>query len=726
MNREYVARTGASYAKTPDISNNMRQDVFFRYDVLPDQSDIFRFYFGCNDSNYALVSSYHTFYGEANEPVILVSPEELRLLKGLANTFSKGIKLTDSSEDNGQVEDFLSQYFQVLLAVFESTSDSLGVYSSRFRGYSRLLESLLFLNAQRLKSENQYLVSAVHPIVLMQDYVAVLTEREVDIYLESRKDEADKTDTEKDIEERILSSVCKVKNRHRLQLMRPNQVYELMVEKEDPFYLIAVPFGVKKGNTKIPAIRLYEKIISYQDSHREFFDQLSEIKIACFGKLTDPEFLQDLCRKRGISQEISLTCFEPEKEFGEYLFKTSDGSNELYDLLHEADLEALFRAYHIVLFLDLSCLYRQYQEQKTVEEKSTFINCQWYWSRSEQFRRFKSKAVYYQMIYDCISMWLNSYQKDYTGKYEFSNDLFQAIDMACKDNADVYLYLGYGKQIAGRKLHYFNLCNDEYYDGKQLIVYKFASETIEDADKYYISFFKEENDFLQLNITINLWKIIKSIDNSFYQEVLDLLSQTDPDFGVERIMEISCVLNCSNILNGTELKVSYYLQSCREESSACQEMLEQIMEVILTQAFGLNPLDCISTYFKTLIIHYIVSHSTRIEELIFAYLFSANQFSAVTVCKADWQQKNKEYIDPLDKSSVFKVQNTLYSVIRRLADLRLRNIEDRTEYFVEGFRRSYCPDMSESVFRTMMDNIHQCCEEWGYSDSRLSANSKIE
>lgn len=518
--------------------------------------------------------------------------------------------------------------------------------------------------------------------------------------------------------------------------MRPNQTYEVVPEQPDASSnekaYKAVPFDNIHGNTEIPAIRLFEKIKNYKATHKDLFEQISELRIACFGKLSNIEDLQSLCKKERLCSQVSLTSFEQDRNTSGYFFKasaefSSGHSEETYDLLHNADLESLFDSYHIVLFLDLNCFYRQYQGIKTVDEKSTQTNCQWYWDRSEQLFKFKSKTVYYKLIYDQISMWLNSYRKEHTGRYEFDEDLFHTLDTAYKYKADVYLYLGYGDQISGKKLRDYNICNDEYYDGKELIVYKFISMHTNLSDNYYQSFLNNVNKISQLKITINLWRLVKSISNSFYRSLLQEIQQYSPEFQLEDIMDISCILNCTDILEDSTIKISYYLQDSRQRNPVVQKILEQIIKTVLEQSFGIGSLACINRYFRNLIVHYIVSNSESIDDLIFAYLLSAGQFSRVLIDKKDWRLDDKACTKVLiNEGTDFKARSTLYSIINRLADLRLRAIDDRTNYFVEGFRRSYCPDMSEKVFRDVMLNIRQSCEKWRYTDSRLYVNSKIE
>lgn len=643
-------------------------------------------------------------------------------------------------QNNRNTEEIIHDYIETLLSIFSGASASQHASLPLFKGYCRILEELLFLNSVRKKYENQYSLSPAHPMVLMQHYVGTLARKDVDLYLDS-KDIMENTKLHTaGVKELILHSLfdAQDRNRRQFQLMRPNQTYEAAPEpsvgsSQTGLYK-AVPFSNRKNNTEIPAIRLYEKIENYVASLADSRKTLSELKIACFGHLTDTDTLQTLCRKNDLCPKMNLTCFEQDTVFGEYVFKAarescSDGFTETYDLLHNGDLESLFRTYHIVIFLDLNCFYRQFQGAKTIEEKSALRNCQWYWERTEELPnlKFKSKAAYYTAIYDYIGMWLNSYRNALSGRFEFDERLFHALDMAYKGDAHVYLYLSHSDEIADTKLRNYNMCNDEYYDGKELIVYKFISESTADPTLYYKPFADSQKNTLQPEVTISLWKIVKSIGNSFYQMLIDKSQKNGINLEINDLMDTVCVLTCSEIINNTEAVISYSLQSRKANAPGYKEILNETIRVILEQAFGRKPLVCMRRYFKNLIVHYIVSNSESISDLLFAHLLSANQITKITLVPKGWGSPNENFQGTSFRENIdFKARNIVYSLIDRLADLRLRVIENRTDYFVDGIRQSYCPDMNESTFRSIMTNINHCCEKWGYTDSRLYMNSKIE
>lgn len=734
----------------------MYTDNFFHYIKLADQPKpgIFRFWFNYDrnipDNSYILSvdGQSQSYYSDFREPVIILSLKNLSLLLALANVFSDigncfrpdsdgEIVLCKKSQN---IEVLLHDYFEVLMSIFDGAVTSQHASPSLFRGYCRVLEELLFLNTIRQEYKNQYLLSPAHPMVLMQHYVEILTKEEIDHYLRNEADDENRQSSTNKTKALILESLydAQNKNRRRFQLMRQNQVYVALPENPDvssqSTLYNAVPFGNRKNNTEIPAIRLYEKIETYITAHRDNFDLLSEIKIAYFGQLTDIETLQSLCMESRLCPKLTLTCFEQDRGAGEYIFRAAkktlpNNNKETYDLLHNSDLESLFSAYNIVLFLDLDCFYRQFQGAKTIEEKSTQRNCQWYWERTEESfqMKFKTKAAYYRAIYDYIGMWLNSYQKELSSRFEFDERLFHAIDTAYKSEADIYLYLDYSDEIAEMNLRNYNVCNDEYYDGKELIVYKFTAENAADSEQYYKPFSALQIENAQPQVSINLWKIVKSISNSFGQMLIDSLQQNHINLSIIELMNTVCVLKCSEIIDGSEAVISYSIQSRNTTVSACKEILNEVVQITLEQAFGRKSLACMRRFFRNLIVHYIVSNSESIRDLLFAHLLSVNQIFKITLVPENLSALNENLCETSVKKNIdFKARNTVYSLIDRLADLKLRTIENRTDYFIDGFRLGYCPDMSESMFRSIMASINHCCEEWGYTDSRLYVNSKIE
>lgn len=708
--------------------NRTGDDSLFKYMIDDETEQGYRFWFSGDRDNDVYLTSSKQF--DDSKAWISVSPEELEGLMELADEFAQCKDVINSyffcdndlSEENSQIESLILHYIKSLLDFLNSAVNSYQSASASFYGYCRVLEELLFLNGKRDKFKDNYEIPVTHPMICMEGYVGAGDRYELENYFNNSKLEL------KCAERTMLNSIIEAKNRnrYRIKLFGSNKVYEIEQNKEpssNQKKYTAVAFHNRTGNTQIPAIRLWEKICDYNERHQ---DLRENIKLAYFGELTDSDNLKENCLRNKINLE--LVKFEQKKGLGNYFFvpikePEKDAANDIYNLLHMADLERLFNTYHIVLFLDMNCFYRQNQEDKSVEEKNVLAKCEWYFQRAASLKKFKSKAFYYRQIYDSAGLWLNSYRNETSGTYEFDEALYHAIDIVPKRKAEVYLYIGCGEKIAGKDLRYYNVCNDEYYDGKRLIVYKYSLDKKEDVDKSYDEYLNLPKQ-VPLQIRINFWRIVKSISNSFYQVINDgLFEAVHMDFNC--LKEIVCILEFTNVSIKDETKISFYLEG-NEEDVLYRQAMEQIMHVVLKYAFGNDGLACIRKYFRDMIVHYIITNSRSIEELVFAYLLSSNQLSNITFSKMEWKELPKDQTFLRQNTNLFKTRKTFYTVIESLAELKLRSMEDTTRYLVDGYRRSFCPDINEINFCRMLSEINHCCEEWGYTNSRLYENSKIK
>lgn len=613
-------------------------------------------------------------------------------------------------------------FFDVLIEAMERAVLTLKRGSSDFQVYCKVVKGLLFLNSLGIRSESLYLLPKNHPIILMQRYVEWLTNQEVIELPASNVTEVGK---------KMIEQIIETKNQNRLKfyLYSMNKVYGVdATNKRESFYC-SVPFKKIKANTEIPAVRIWQKVLNTSDRLRKESnipkEEVVTVYVAVFGELLEEEILQELCALNQV--EVQINHFRKMYNRGGFFFeyykpdekdaKSKSGNvTEFYDLLYSPDLDALFAKYSLVLLLDLNCFYEQRQNLKDIHEKNELVNCHWYMERASQFKAFKDKAACYQLIFNVVSEWLNSYNNDMSSKYEFNERLYYSLLDNINDSSDVYLYIRHGNKIAGKSLLNNNVCSDEYYDGRQLIVYKFIADKGQDNSKEYHDFLKEGKNH---RVRINIWKILKSINNSYFKDfITDYINANGNAACAKAIRQLEssyCILDYEELLNGKK-ELSYCLQVHDKLEQNVKRVLEELMEVILKYTLENKSIICVHNYFKNLIMQSIISNSNNVLDIIFAYLLSKEEFKELKLIK-------KEDIPISHEGTCFAVRKTIQSIIENLSTLGLRGMEDRAGYFVNDFRREICPKVDVDDFKNIIKKINDCCTTFQHTGSQLYVNS---
>lgn len=639
-------------------------------------------------------------------------------LKSLSEKCSKWSAVrTEELFDNAaeELQITIELYFETLIEAMNRAILSYRQAPSEFQTNCKILEGLLFINCIRVRQDNVFLVSDKHPVLLMQKYAGWLSDNAV-----SEATDMDKN--EKEIIREIIST--KNKNRKQFRLFSENQIFEVSEKNQGNFSVYwAGAFEGKEGNTEIPAVRLWEKVTNYV-KRTKFQGDI--VRVAAFGKVQEEKILEELCKLDKI--EVEITCFRRIHGRGRYYFRSVDSSsekaenvrNEEYDLLYSPDLEKLFASYSIILLLDMNCFYKQHQNKKDIREKNELINCRWYMDRASGFMEFKDKVACYQLIYDAVGEWFNSYNTDMSAKYDFDEQLYLSILNNVSDSTDVYLYIKYGNKIAGESLHNSNICNDEYYDGKQLIVYKYAHDGQTENDEMYMDFSRKGKDYVR----VDFWKILKSINNSYYKTFIAKYENTvESDIRPEDIRKIKktyCILNYSQLLRRNN-EITYCIQISDDAlDDNAKNMLKDLMEIVLKYAFESNHIFCVHNYFKNLLVQSIISNANNISNLIFAFLLSREELGDIRFFEEEKECKGNSEAKPC-----FAVRKTVYSIIENLSELRLRSMDDREGYFMNDLRKEICPKVSADCFKEILKGIHMHCEEFDYTGSRLYVNSDL-
>lgn len=672
---------------------------------LMNDSDAFFVLKRYTEQQLEVIFSQETYTEDDYEPAVWLGLDKEELSSNLYDDlvlFSKCYgDFVKGALDKEKEQEVLISYFDVLVEALEQAIMAYNAETSNFQIYRKIVEGLLFINSLRIRKDDRFLISDKHPLIYAQEISGKEVENQVE-------------------EDSIASRIVKAKDHSRklFRIFGETQVYELTEKNGNNCYQ-AYAFEKIENNTKILAIRLWEKIKNYAKRRAEKEKKLisETVKIAVLGKIEEKEQLISLCQAEGIT--VRIASFNRDRERGKYYFINEEIEEE-YNLLYPSDMEKLFQKYSIVLFLDLNCFYKQFQERKGIREKNQVVNCRWLLERAQEFENLKDKLACYQTIYENVGLWLNSYNNDASARYEFDEQLYSVISNAIHDKVDVYLYIKYGDKVAGRSLHNSNICNDEYYDGKQLIVYKFAKHQPDEQGEDYKNFLKNES----YSIKLNIWKIIKSIDNSYYKEILSDNSKVDIA-DVIKFKNSFCELQYNNFFDGNNKIIFFTNSDKRLQGTEEEKKIKGMMRYVLNKAFQKQDMNCVHVYLKNLIVQSIISNAECVSDLLLACLISKDEMKNVILEEVESNTEEKKS-NQSQSGACFAIRKTVYSIIENLSDLSLRSMQDRMGYFLNDFRKEVCPRIDEEIFKEIMDKIHTQCKGIGYTDSRIYYNSKLD
>lgn len=652
--------------------------------------------------------------------------------------FYEALKLFDDVQNvmEKALEQRLERYFDILTELLTTAMKEQSHGSKESLLYSQAVEELYFINCERVRRDNSYRIFRNHPMFLINKRLDV----EVDEMLKEKEKAAEKGEGSlAKTEFEILRSVfaAKKNNRRRMKFYSRNSVYETKWGEGigDSDYICARLFEQSKDNTQIPVIRVWEKIKNYKELHRSDIDT---INIAVFGN-QEEQFLYNKVLEELTEVKINWTFFRHETTGGEYLFSDNDG--DFYDLLDMTDLQELTERYEIISFLDQNCFYRQGQAEKDEKEKSADTICRWNFERSQTQKKFKDKAAYYQVIYNRVGQWINAFDKAKSASFEFDERLYGNLIAVPKENTDIYLYLRYGDRIGKYDLSYNGICNDEYYNGVSLTVCRLTKFDMQQFNGDYRAFLDErekskENSESTLSAPIRFWKLFKSISNEYCDKMLQKICVGN----AERLKYLIKFMNESYLVLGycindrdEKIDIQYELQM--PEAVECQEVqtvMKNTVKIILKFAFAKEELYCMNRYFERLLIHSVISNADDVGDLIFAYWIATHWYTTESLEEEHipWRKERNAENDSAENSSNgqinrFKVRKTIFSAIKQLADMRIRDLPDMDEYFSASFHGRVCPEVSNENLNKTFKKIRDYCKSLQYTDSYLYLNSGI-
>lgn len=656
--------------------------------------------------------------------------------------FKKALTLFDDEQDvmGKPFEDHMEQYFDTLIGFMEMAFDRQNSNTEKGLLYSQVVEELYLINCEKIRKDNSYNIYYNHPVLLMDERLNNEMNNIVDDKKPLRSQE--NKETQENVDYEILKSVfdAKKKNRRRMRLYRRNMVYEVKGETADieKGLVNARLFSQSDECTEIPIIRIWEKIRNYKELHQV---KPEWINIAVFGNLKKYSDVEKKVVEELSETKLNCISFQHEPMLGEYFFK-SNASDEVYDLMDMNDLQMLAEKYQIIFLLDLNCFYRQGQSKKDVEEKSPDTTCRWNFERSQRRDKFKDKAVIYRAIYNRVGQWINVPDSNTSAAFEFDEILYRNLDMLPKEETDIYLYIRFGAKIGEYNLTNNGICNDEYYDGIPLTVCRLSKLDKEQFNKDYEKFLnnaisnKNSDSDVQGEpcVSIRFWKLLKSISNKYCDAILRKFGNGD----ISKTKDIICFLNDSYLvlyytIHSDERKVSirYSLNPSesisQDEFPALQKTMMCIARNILKYAFGQEVMYCMNNYFERLLIYSVISNSDDVGDLVFAYWLASRGYTIEGQIKEEQAkiQINKKNSAFLNSRNRFKVRKTIYSMVSRLADMRMRNIPDMEGYFSASFHGEVCPEVTTENLNETYRSICKYCRELKYTGGYLYMNSRL-
>lgn len=653
--------------------------------------------------------------------------------KAFARFYEALILFADEQDLMGKaLEQHLERYFDILVELLETAMKKQSRGSKDSLLYSQAVEELYFINCERVRRDNCYRIFRNHPMLLINKRL----DAEVDEMLKKKAVEESMSKAEFEILQSVFTA--KKRNRCRMKFYSRNSVYETRWgESIDGLdYVCARPFEQSRDNTEIPVIRIWEKIKNYKELHGR---DINTIHIAVFGNQKEQPLYNEVLEKLS-EVRIKWTFFRHEPMTGEYFF--ADDNGDLYDLLDMTDLQELTAKYEIISFLDQNCFYRQGQAEKDEKEKSADTICRWNFKRSQTQKKFKDKAAYYQVIYNRVGQWINSFDKTRSASFEFDERLYRNLTAVPKENTDIYLYLRYGDRIGRYDLSYNGICNDEYYNGISLTVCRLTKSDIQQFNEDYSAFLDEKgkskkNSENKLSAApIRFWKLFKSISNEYCDKILREFGEEDAE-QLKRLIRFmnETYLVLGYCINDRDEKVDIQYELKIPETVERQELqtvMKDIVGTILKFAFGREELYCMNRYFERLLIHSVISNADDVGDLIFAYWIATHWYTTESLKEEQipWRKAEAAENDSGESFSNgqinrFKARKTIFSAIKQLADMRIRDLPDMDEYFSASFHGRVCPEISNENLNKTFQRIRDYCKSLQYTGSYLYLNSGI-
>lgn len=575
------------------------------------------------------------------------------------------------------------------------------------------LEQWLTVKSCKINDRNIYIMAPCHPMVCLND--------QHDQRLRDRFNAvAVRYSIEWMIKKAVLQDYLRINEN--FYVYGTGQVY-FSVRKDG--YRQAIPWADVGTLTPISSTRLIEKTRSWIIRNCDGANESPDVRIACIGTVTEEETIFEYYQKNPVTLQngkkvyprVTLTRLKQVPRREKYIFERQDNienSKKIYNIASLSDMKELFGNFQIVLFLDESYFYRQRQTAKSLLEKGAAGYVAWCQKELEhelakepaEDEKEKRRNYYCSQIYNRTGLWLNGYGKADTSKLGFDSNLFSMIIQALNSVCDVYLYISRGKTIGSLRLPVQSICNDERYDGKQLLVYRVTEkkETVagNDGVSKAIGKMLEDSEVLA---SIDLWKLVKSIGREFRAELFNDYSK-DASVICEQINLLKRAILHVTVQEKDDAKpkLRFYLQ-CQAMEDGKADILKRFVLDYLKICTEEQEFTYVKNYLYNLLTAAIVARADSAKGVFYAYLMKKRTLVDVDAAVYEGITLPKQESD----DSLFRARRTIYSAIQGLDQIMVRDMEKRLSILKYEFRHKYCSDVNEETFLLLLDKINEYC-----------------
>lgn len=543
---------------------------------------------------------------------------------------------------------------------------------------------LLAVSADGMK-DFENLDYSLHPVRLMNEWYLELTGEK------SRKEYADD-----ELAVAICEDVVKSKylERKKMEFCVFGKDYKLT---EDDRFMPYLSYG---SLAQIQDIRIITKI-------KNILKEKNMAKVAIFGTLKkEKNYFKEFFRDK--NTEIENFIFLQED-----LFRSPD-SEYVVNLKNPLDIMYLVKNYNLILFLDESYFYKPFQSHKSFIEENyaRYIKILFQRINVEKLDDISKINIYYT-LYETTKKFLACKNKPMSPQYEFDAELIKQFEALVNsypaDVADIYFYI-HNDRIEDTEIEIMNVCKEENYDGKNLNVYKISGR----KSQVVLPVVSSKMNTARM-ISVDLWKLIKSVSNRYYTEKWS-------KYSIDELMTTQVIFRIGKKeKDDKELFVIEYTigESEKEElRNATKRFMQSFCNIIA----GEGEIGCIKRYLVNMLSNAFLSRAISVECALMAY-WTAHKEKLVFnyVSKEHWGG-----IEDLSDDMPYRERKQLYTIIEKLNRLMVRDMDQLQLILFMEFKNSYAKDMENEKFRQYIKEIHEVCERLGEKESRLYVCTNIE
>lgn len=565
---------------------------------------------------------------------------------------------------NSNFDENLDKYFKNLINIISKIeSDKNNVL------YLSELEKLL-------NNESEYAMNVKHPLLSMN----ISYNKELELRTE-------------EFENNYIRNICnsimnnKINKRYNIETYKNGNYYKYNFEKSQT--KLYKDYG---SLSKIGISSLIDKIENIRKTKK-----IKNIKVASFGSfddiLTNYKFDRYLTENK-IKVSISEYRINNENSFINVI------DNKIINFRNIDDIIYIIEQYDIVVFLNTSNLYKQYQYEKTDRDKNILSYIKYYYELANKDSNDSLlKYDYYTAIYELsIEYLLEQENSIASAKYKMDKkfiDMINYIVSSTKGNcAEVYIYSeeclkNYSKTIS-----------KEYYNSTTLYVYHFNNR----KDVIISTDCNIENT--EELASTNLYNILSSVYNSEDFENWDYY----------KVKELRDTIITFYKKDEGNLDIWYSID-CEylELKEDAENFLNSIFEIVEDSKY----FNFVRVYLRNIIYSEILKGSVNISGILIAYYIKDS--------KQIKFKYDKNYIcDRLQLYNLipYKQKVLIYNMIEKLDNYIIRDFSRVKQSLNIDFRIAYSNEFTEEQFKNNLQNIYNACKKFGDKSSRIYMYSK--